>query len=72
MRAANHGGRADPLNAAFAAWNGNEFTGTPGDKDDPYIALVMRGVAGDPIGQPEFTELAAAFYADALALGELT
>jgi hypothetical protein len=69
---ASHGGRADPHNAAFSAWNGNEFTGIPGDKDDAYIALVMRGVAGDPIDQPEFAELAAAFYADALAAGELS
>jgi exodeoxyribonuclease V gamma subunit len=71
-RAVKNGGRADPLTAAFSAWNGNEFSGIPGDKDDPYIALVMRGVAGDPIGQPEFTELAEAFYADALVLGEMS
>jgi hypothetical protein len=32
----------------------------------------MRGVAGKPIDQPEFAELAEAFYADALAAGSLT
>ena len=68
-RAVKNGGRADPLNAAFAAWNGNDFSGIPGDKDDDYIALVMRSVAGNPIDQPEFAELAEAFYADALDLG---
>jgi exodeoxyribonuclease V gamma subunit len=72
MRAVNQGGRADPSNAAFNAWNGNDFTGIPGDKDDDYVQLVMRGVAGRPIDQPEFTELAEAFYADALAAGALT
>ena len=72
MRAVSQGGRADPSNAAFNAWNGNDFNGIPGDKDDDYVQLVMRGVAGKPIDQPEFTELAEAFYADALAAGSLT
>jgi exodeoxyribonuclease V gamma subunit len=72
MRAVSQGGRADPSNAAFNAWNGNDFSGIPGDKDDGYVQLVMRGVAGKPIDQPEFTELATAFYADALAAGSLT
>ena len=72
MRAVSQGGRADPSIAAFNAWNGNDFRGIPGDKDDDYVQLVMRGVAGKPIEQPEFTELAEAFYADALAAGALT
>jgi exodeoxyribonuclease V gamma subunit len=72
MRTVSQGGRADPSSAAFNAWNGNSFRDIPGDKDDPYIALVMRGVAGKPIDGPEFTELAEAFYADALAAGELS
>jgi exodeoxyribonuclease V gamma subunit len=72
MRAVSQGGRADPSNAAFSAWNGNAYNGIPGDKDDDYVQLVMRGVAGRPIDQPEFTELAEAFYADALAAGSLT
>ncbi|HSD61190.1 MAG TPA: hypothetical protein VLC55_10090, partial [Burkholderiales bacterium] len=71
-RAVNKGGAADPLNAALKEWNGNDFNGIPGDRDDPYVQLVMRGVAGDPIGQPEFAELAEAFYAGALAFGELS
>jgi len=72
MRAVSQGGRANPSNAAFNAWNGNDFSGIPGDKDDDYVQLVMRGIAGRPIDQPEFTELATAFYADALAAGALT
>jgi len=72
MRAVSQSGRADPSIAAFNAWNGNDFRGIPGDKDDDYVQLVMRGVAGKPIEQPEFTELAEAFYADALAAGALT
>jgi len=70
MRTVSQGSRADPSNAAFNAWNGNLFNGIPGDKDDAYVQLVMRGVAGNPIDQPEFTELADAFYAAALAAGE--
>jgi exodeoxyribonuclease V gamma subunit len=72
MRVVSQGGRADPSNAAFSAWNGNSHNGIPGDKDDDYIRLLMRGVAGTPIDQPEFQELAEAFYADALAAGALT
>ena len=72
MRAVSQGGRADPSTAAFNAWNGNDFSGIPGDKDDAYIQLVMRGIAGKPIDQPEFTELATAFYGAALAAGELS
>jgi exodeoxyribonuclease V gamma subunit len=71
-RAVSKASRADPLTAAFNAWNGNAFNGIPGDKDDAYIQLVMRGVAGKPTDQPEFAELAKAFYADALAAGELS
>ncbi len=72
MHAVSQGSRADPSSVAFNAWNGNDFAGIPGDKDDAYVQLVMRGIAGKPIDQPEFTELAEAFYADALAAGALT
>jgi exodeoxyribonuclease V gamma subunit len=63
--------RPDPSSAAFNVWNGNPHMGIPGDKDDPYVQLVLRGMAGSPIDQREFEELAEAFYADALAAGEL-
>jgi exodeoxyribonuclease V gamma subunit len=72
MRAENKGDGSGPVREALKAWNGNDFNGIPGDKDDAYVELVMRGVAGNPIEQPEFAELAEAFYADALAAGELT
>jgi exodeoxyribonuclease V gamma subunit len=72
MRAVSQGSRGDPYNAAFSAWKGNDFNGIPGDKNDAYVQLVMRGIAGKPIDQAEFTELAQAFYADALAAGALT
>jgi exodeoxyribonuclease V gamma subunit len=65
-------GGADPLGEARKAWNGNSYLGIPGDKDDPYIALVMRGVAGDPVAQPEFAELAEACYGEMLEAGELS
>jgi exodeoxyribonuclease V gamma subunit len=72
MRAVSQGSRAAPLNAATSAWNGNDFNAIPGDKDDDYVKLVMRGIAGRPIDLPEFTELAEAFYADALDAGEFS
>jgi exodeoxyribonuclease V gamma subunit len=71
-RAVKKGGAADPIREALEAWNGNDFTGIPGDKDDPYVQLIMRGVAENPTGQPQFADLAATFYADALALGKLS
>jgi exodeoxyribonuclease V gamma subunit len=64
-------GRSDPFKAALTAWKGNDYVGMPGDRDDPYIALVMHGVSGNPIEQEEFAELAAAFYAEPLRLGKL-
>jgi hypothetical protein len=64
VRAVKGGG---PIREEAPNWNGNDFNGI-GDRDDP-ISLVMRR-RGNPIGQPEFAELAEAFYADALALGE--
>jgi exodeoxyribonuclease V gamma subunit len=72
MRVMSQGGRADLSKAAISAWNGNSRNGIPGDKDDEYVRLVMRGVAGTPVDQEEFRELAEAFYADALAAGALT
>jgi exodeoxyribonuclease V gamma subunit len=72
MRVVSQGGRADPSNAASSAWNGSTQNGIPGDKDDDYVRLVMRGISGTPLGQPEFRELAEAFYAGALAAGVLT
>jgi exodeoxyribonuclease V gamma subunit len=65
------GGRADPMNEARSRWQGNEFRGIPGDRDDAYVALVMRGVAGDPLQSEEFGTLAKAIYGPALEAGEI-
>jgi len=64
-------GKAEPLNAARYEWFGNDFNKIPGDKDDPYIRLVLRGISGDPLAGEEFTELSAALYGQALASGVL-
>jgi exonuclease V gamma subunit len=45
----HQGGRADPINAALSGWNGNSYQNIPGDKDDPYGQLVLRGVTGAPL-----------------------
>ncbi|MEA3274473.1 MAG: exodeoxyribonuclease V subunit gamma [Pseudomonadota bacterium] len=67
----NKGGRADPLTAARSAWNGNSFREIPGDKDDVYVQLVMRGVTGDPLESEDFAMLAGEFYDQVLSSGEL-
>jgi exodeoxyribonuclease V gamma subunit len=65
-------GGGDPVKAARGAWNGSSFVGVPGDKDDPYVRLVMRGVAGDPIEREDFATLAGASYGEVLHCGEAT
>jgi exodeoxyribonuclease V gamma subunit len=65
------GGKADPMNAARYEWFGNDFNKIPGDKDDPYIRLVVRGLTGHPLEGGEFIELAAALYGEALDSGVL-
>ena len=67
----NQGGRADPMRAARGEWNGNGFREIPGDKDDAYIQLAMRGLPGDPLENEDFAALAAEFYEQALSSGEL-
>jgi exodeoxyribonuclease V gamma subunit len=67
----HRGGRSDPLQAAWSEWNGNAFMGIPGDTDDPYVQLVVRGLTGDPLALPEFATLAHALYDDALRAREL-
>lgn len=69
-RARHGGGNADPYKAARSAWHGNDFNAIPGDRDDPYLQLVVRDLNADPLACSEFARLAEAFYAPALALGE--
>ncbi|MEE9358005.1 exodeoxyribonuclease V subunit gamma [Candidatus Vondammii sp. HM_W22] len=52
------------------AWNGFPFRNIPGDKDDSYIQLALRGFDTNPVEHPEFTELSAIFYQQALQCGE--
>jgi len=66
------GSRADPFNAARKAWNGNEYQGIPGDKNDAYIQLVRRGMDGSPLDHPDFVSLARDFYVTPLSAGSLT
>ncbi len=63
--------KADPQQAGRSAWDGNAFAGIPGDKDDPYVALVTRGVPGTPVSHPDFALLAREFYEELLGCGTL-
>ncbi len=64
------GDERQAMKAARGKWGGNEFQNIPGDKDDPYIQLALRGLRGDPLAHAEFSELAGALYATALRYGE--
>jgi len=54
-----------------AQWNGSSFNHIPGDKDDDYVQLIMRDVAGMPIDTPEFKNWAEKFYAPINEFGEV-
>jgi exonuclease V gamma subunit len=60
-------GRA--YNAARNAWEGNSYNDVPGDRDDPYVQLVLRDVTGDPLAHPDFARLALTLYGPVLAAG---
>ena len=38
----------------------------PGERDDPYVQLILRGRETDPLAVPEFAELAQALYGEVL------
>lgn len=42
-------------------WEGDEHTGKPGERDDPYIRLVLRDRAADPL-DADFQQLARRIY----------
>ena len=46
------------IKAASAKWSGVEFQGIPGDKDDEYIQLAIRGTEEDPLIDAEFARFA--------------
>ncbi len=70
--ARHHGGRADPMKAAHREWRGNSFNGVPGDGDDAYVQLILRGLSGDPLADADFPRLAGALYDQVLACGALS
>ncbi len=55
---------------AWSRWQGNLFGGPPGEMDDPYVQLAMRGGTADPLDHPEFASLACGFYQAPLQWGE--
>ena len=57
---------------ARSAWNGSSYAGIGGDRDDPYIDLVMRGVWGDPLSSEAFRQLAVQVYEPVLEAGEMS
>jgi len=71
-RKLHQGGRGDPMNAALSGWNGNSYQNIPGDKDDPYVQLVLRGVTGNPLDNDGFAALAVELYDQALSTGALS
>jgi exodeoxyribonuclease V gamma subunit len=54
------------VKAASTAWYGNDYKNIPGDKDDNYIKLALRGSMQAPFTSTEFETYAQAFYANAL------
>jgi exodeoxyribonuclease V gamma subunit len=69
-RQTGKGGGADPLKAARTAWVGSPYNGIPGDRDDAYVRLAMRGTAADPLESAEFEVLAGELYDEVLRCGE--
>ena len=51
------------MSDAHTAWEGNSFTNQPGDKDDAYVAFIMRHVDAAPIEEDDFITWAETFYA---------
>jgi exodeoxyribonuclease V gamma subunit len=61
-----HEGKA-PERPVSQQWNGNGFQDIPGEREDPYVQVVLRGQAPDLLAMPEFAELAEALYGEVLA-----
>jgi len=54
--------------AANRAWHGDDYRAFPGDRDNPYVKLAMRGSMPEPFSSPEFEAWAQRLYARALEL----
>ena len=61
----------DPTGAVRSAWVGNDFQQIPGERDDPYVRLILNGADLDPMDIPEFAPLAQDLYGPALAAAAL-
>jgi hypothetical protein len=59
------------VKAARRGWEGNGYRDIPGDRDDAYVRLVLRGLTGDPLAEEAFAGCALAFYEEALRAGGL-
>ena len=53
------------LKEARKAWFGNEFHSIPGDRDNAYVMLALRGSVQEPFNSVEFTSFAQMLYAGA-------
>jgi exodeoxyribonuclease V gamma subunit len=62
--------QAKALAEARKAWFGDSFSDVPGEGEDPYIRLMLRGVDADPLESAEFARLALMLYEPLLAAGE--
>lgn len=51
----------------LSEWSGNEHQNIPGDRDDPYVALVMRSVTSVPVEESCFSTWAMNFYQPVLS-----
>ena len=60
----------EALNKARQKWEGHAGAEIPGEKDDPYLQIVLRDVDTDPLGDPEFARCSLEFYRDALQFAE--
>ncbi|MDO8270740.1 MAG: exodeoxyribonuclease V subunit gamma [Gammaproteobacteria bacterium] len=48
--------------SARKCWEGDRFRNLAGDRDDPYVRLILRGSLADPLETSEVMELAEAIY----------
>jgi len=56
----------DPRSTVKSIWEGNTFNSQAGEREDPYVQLVLRGREIDPLAVPEFTALALDLYGEVL------
>jgi exodeoxyribonuclease V gamma subunit len=58
------------FSSAKKRWQGVYTRGFPGEQDDPYVRMAVRGLEGNLLEDPEFVRCSMAFYQDALIHGE--